>query len=131
MTIAAVKIAQKEARMGDAEYRSLLKRLTGKTSSTQLDDAELAIVYGALKNAGKPLIHKPTTGKIWALWYNELAPYLPERERNGAYLLGIVNRVTGANLVSVAGFDLLDAKEAHVAIETLKAKANELNPCPF
>lgn len=57
--IAKIKIAQKQLGLDDGAYRDILKRITGKDSSTKLDEKQLEAVINELKGYG----FKPTMPK--------------------------------------------------------------------
>jgi len=61
--IAKVKIAVKDLRIADDDYRAMLFRLTGKTSSTDCTDAQLGLLLDELKAKG----WKPKAGPKAAL----------------------------------------------------------------
>lgn len=50
--IAKIKIAVKELQIADEDYRLMLHRLTGQTSSTRCTDAQLGLVLDELKLKG-------------------------------------------------------------------------------
>ncbi len=73
---AQIQIARKELKLVDDDYRSLLKRVTGHMSSTQLNAADRSKVILELRRLGwqggsKPqrkASEKPYVRKIFALW---------------------------------------------------------------
>lgn len=123
MQISAIKIEQKKRGISDEDYRALLARETGKTSSTQLTDEERKRVYVAMtrpmQRPAATTSKTPAEAKIWALWY-QLKPFLCEEERNFNYLMGFVRRVTGNN--TVAKLCYLSSKEEYLTIEALKQR---------
>jgi phage gp16-like protein len=86
--VVKVQIARKDLRLADEDYRSILERLTGKTSSAACSDAELGrvldefkakgwtpkVVAGGRASANKPRNQKarpadhPSAKKARALW---------------------------------------------------------------
>lgn len=129
MQISAIKIEQRNRGISDELYRSLLMRVTGKSSSKDLSDDERKRVYVEMTRGGsKPVEAAPkaaTASKIWALWY-DLKGYLPERERTVSYLLGFVRRASGNEQIKdAAGLSLLSPKEAYRTIEALKSRLEQ------
>lgn len=132
MNIAAVKIAQKRAGLPDPEYRALLRRVAGVTSSKELDEARYKRVLAELyriadQNAAAATSRdkKPVERKIWALWY-ELRGHLPAPERSVDYLLGFIRRAAHRDdLRKPDDLALLTNAEAHRAIEALNHRVNQ------
>lgn len=117
----AIKILQKQAGLGDAQYRALLHRVAGVSSSKDLDDKGAKAVQAALRRLSRPVAKAPTEGKIWALWY-DVRQYLPEAERKSAYLFGFAGRAIGRE---VGDFSDLEVKERMKIIEALKGRLAE------
>ena len=148
MNLAAIHIRAKEAGLDDAAYRDLLLRVAGVRSAKELDeDQYLAVMreIWALINAQNsrrraPRKKSPAESKIWAIWYQELCPYLEPRCRNVRYLAGIIEHRIGRNILSDGQLltSLLDRGELHQAIEALKKAADQRQkpprrlrqPCP-
>jgi len=127
MSIAAIKIAQKQLGLSDAEYRAILRDVAGVSSATQLDaDGDRAVMRRLYtirdeRAAATPTRAKtPTEAKIWKLWY-EIKGYLPDPERTVDYLCGIIRRASG-NVSIKQGDDIatLTKQEAYHTIEALK-----------
>lgn len=116
--IATIKILQKQAGLGDSQYRALLSRVAGVTSSKDLDAKGAKAVMAALRRMAPAAPKAPTEGKIWALWY-DIRQYLPEPERKAAYLFGIAGRVLGRE---VGEFSSLAVKDRMKIIEALKSR---------
>lgn len=119
-SIAAIKIAQKEAGLDDPTYRALLHRLTGVTSATMLNPQQRKKVFAEIRKR----IHvekTPAEKKLWALWY-DLKKYLPEEEHKVRYLIGFINRLTDREINKVS--DLTPAERVK-AIEALKLRIVE------
>ena len=134
MSIAAIKIAQKQAKLADPEYRALLRRVAGVSSAKDLDEqgarrvlAELhhIIADNARIDGSKPaavIERTPAEKKLWAIWY-ELEKLLPASMRNADYLLGIVRRASGVHdLVSLYRLQDLTPLQMYKTIEALKQR---------
>jgi len=127
MSIAAIKIAQKELGLSDAEYRAILRDAAGVASATQLDaDGDRAVMRRLYairdeRSAATPNRAKtPTEAKIWAIWY-DIKGYLPEPERTVDYLLGIIRRASGnISIKTVEDIAALTPQQAYHTIEALK-----------
>lgn len=131
MSIAAIKIAQKEAGMSDELYRDLLFRLTGRRSSKELNETQQRLVLDELRSRASGRVKTPAEAKIWALWYS-FKPLLPIQQQRTAYLVGIVRKVACRESIQTADdFATLTPQEAYKAIEALKTKAGQVNPPPF
>lgn len=127
MSIAAIKILQKQLGLSDVEYRAILRDVAGVDSATQLDqDGDRTVMrklYSIL-DARRPVEtarpKTPTEAKIWALWY-DIKGYLSEPERTVDYLLGIIRRASGNPTIkeadAIAG---LSKVQAYHTIEALK-----------
>ena len=96
-------------------------------SSAQLDDQSADSLVRRISSLGA----SPTVAKLWALWYNEIKPYLPEQEQNTFYFVGIVRKASGTNISCPNDFRRLTAKQIYKAIEALKIKADEFSQVPF
>lgn len=127
MSIAAIKIAQKQLGLSDDEYRAILHDVAGVSSATQLDaDGDRAVMRRlyAIRDeraAATPTRAKtPTEAKIWKLWY-EIKGYLPEPEQTVDYLFGFIRRASG-NVSIKQGDDIADLtkQQAYHTIEALK-----------
>jgi len=126
-TVAAIKIAQKEAGLDDSEYRKILYRVAGVGSCTLLDAAQSRQVLSEIrKKIRKPAQDKsPAERKIWALWY-DLRRSLPEVERSSEYLIGFAIKANGGHeQCSVTRLDQLSARQAQRLIEALKRRIAE------
>lgn len=115
--VARVHCARKELALTEDSYRDLLRRVTGKTSCSALDPAQLRAVLVEFERLGlKPrprLSGKAHVRKIFALWA-ALKPHLenPSREALRAFVL----RQTG-----VADPEWLSPAQANQVTEGLKA----------
>ena len=127
--LAAIHIAKKSAGVLDDEYRFILSQY-GVKSSRDLSDQEAADLIRDL-NDRRQIIGGPAVGKLWAIWYNDVKPFLPEPQQTAAYLVGIVKKVSGAKISRAAEFKYLTNQELYKSIEALKRKADELSPVPF
>lgn len=129
MSIAAIKILQKELRLDDGTYRAILFRVAGVTSATQLsaegDRAVMRELYSIRDDRAADLQSRPKTpteSKIWAIWY-DIKGYLPDQERTAAYLLGIIRRASGNPVVTTTDdIALLTPRQAYRTIEALKLR---------
>jgi phage gp16-like protein len=115
--LAKIHIAKKELGLDDDTYRSVLMRVTGKTSSAKMSFAQMDEVLAEFKALGwKPTRRKPAANKyqrkIYALWkdgykmgdFHSPTPH------------GFVRRMTGKDRA-----DFLSVDEAIKVIEAIKA----------
>lgn len=127
MMIAKIQIAKKQLGFDDGDYRAVLERITGKTSTTVMTEAELGLVLDEFARLGwKPAPGKgkssrradhPAAKKARALWIS-------------LGLLGAIRNSSEAALESFAkrqlkGVRLQWADQQHVykLIEALKSMA--------
>lgn len=114
--------------MSDADYRALLQREAGVSSSRDLtpegDKAVMAVLRSMERGPHQTGAKSPAEAKIWALWY-AIKPYLPEAERTVQYLLGIVSRVIGYRIPAAGFLSRLDGQEKYKVIEALKARLKQ------
>lgn len=73
--LAKVQIARRQLALSDDDYRAILARVTGKTSSKGLPDGALEAVLGEFRRLGwqpkegmRSGFGKPHVRKIYALW---------------------------------------------------------------
>ena len=121
--VAKIKIDHKQLGMDDASYRSMMPRVTGKRSATELTVTEQHQVLAELVRLGfrpKP-VHKgktysrPTSRKLVMLW-QDLYQTGHVSNRSNAALCQWVSRQTGKGSP-----DWLEPAEAARLIEALKA----------
>ena len=128
MSIKAIHTIKGKLGMSDADYRALLMREAGVSSSRDLTPEGDKAVMAALRTLESGPRHIGATtraeAKIWALWY-AIKPYLPEAERTVPYLLGIIGRVIGYKIRSAGYLPHLDPKEKFKVIEALKARLKQ------
>jgi hypothetical protein len=123
--IAKIHIAKKELAMADDSYRAMLMRVTGKSSSTHCDIAQLDAVLAEFRRLGfagnktkpasphhRPLSEKAYVRMIFGLW-KDLKPFL----NDGSYkaLCKFVNRQT-----HIEKPEWLPPEDAAAVIEALK-----------
>ena len=135
MSIKAIHTLKGKLGLSDADYRALLMRQAGVSSSKDLSPEGDRAVMAALRDlesaSGTTAAKTRADAKIWALWY-ALKPYLPEPERSIAYLLGIVSRAAGVRIGSTARLPHLSPREKYNIIEALKSRLNhERSSVPF
>lgn len=132
MKIAAIQIQRKKLGLTEERYRALLARIGGVASSRQLTDKAARRVYQALIELATARTRQARY--VWVLW-EQLQPYLPSAERNGAYLAGLIRRSTGAAVGDLSELDGLDPGHLHKAIEALKqrlaAEQEKMSDVPF
>lgn len=134
MSVAAIKIAQKQAHLADPEYRALLRRVGGVSSAKELDEQTgrrvLAELYRIINDNARidnstpaaVIERTPAEKKLWKLWY-ELEKLLPNTMRNPDYFLGMVRRASGVpTLVSLMRLKDLTPYQMHKTIEALKQR---------
>ena len=138
--IVKVQIARKELALHEDDYRALLHRITGKSSSAACTDFELEAILTEMKRLGwKPKVNgaKVNGAKVNGAKTNSAVAKVKSEKRHvrlvfaiwgelgraGALdnpsrqaLLAFVNRQTG-----VSHPDWLTAKQANVVTEALKA----------
>jgi hypothetical protein len=123
--LAKIHIAQKQLALAEDDYRALLMRVTGKTSSRDCNEAELGRVISALVQLGFKASSKgaPDGRKspranvrlIFGLWAELGAKKLIENATRPA-LFAFVQRMT-----QVSHPDWLDNRQASMVVEALKA----------
>nr|WP_298796068.1 regulatory protein GemA [uncultured Acetobacter sp.] len=110
-------VGRKQLGLEDADYRALLQRVTGKTSSTQCSEGELDLILKEMKRVGFKTSRpsgKPWVRKVYALW-DEMGPLLRSagtREALRAYVM---------RMTRVSAPEFLDEPAARKVIEGLKA----------
>ncbi len=125
--LAQVHIARKELALDDDTYRAVLKRVTGRSSARDIDDAGLRAVLAEFRRHGwqprrrrgrginwRPASPYPHVRKVWAVW-GELKRRGIWRDPRRNSLARFVRRMTG-----VDDPDWLTAPQAHDVIEALK-----------
>ena len=128
MSIKAIHTLKGKLGLSDADYRALLMREAGVSSSKDLtpdgDKAVMAALRAIEQGQHQTGVKSPAEAKIWALWY-AIKPYLPEAERTVQYLLGVIGRVIGYKIRSVGYLSRLDGQEKYKVIEALKARLKQ------
>ena len=145
--LAKIHIAKKELGLDDGTYRTILERITGKSSSSGLPDSQLDAVLTEFKRLGwKPkaatataktdagkntrrrISDKPHVRKVFAIWDDLCSQGIPViANRTG--LLAFVARMTKTESRpgGIADPEWLSAEEANKVVEGLKAwRAREL-----
>ena len=130
--LAKIHMAKKQLAMEDESYRALLRRITGKDTSSAMQIVELDAVLTEFKRLGfsgerrgfkrpyrKPSPH-PHVRKVYALW-GALAPYL--RDGSAQALRAFVQRQTKDEMTpdGVASPEFLGPEQANKVTEGLKA----------
>ena len=128
MSIKAIHTLKGKLGMTDADYRALLMREAGVSSSRDLtpegDKAVMAALRAMERGPRQTAARSGQERKIWALWY-AIKPYLPEAERTIPYLLGIIKRRIGYRIPSADYLSRLDGREKNQIIEALKARLKQ------
>lgn len=128
MSIKAIHTLKGKLGMSDADYRALLMREAGVSSSRDLtpegDKAVMAALRAMERGPQQTGAKSRAEAKIWALWY-AIKPYLPEAERTVPYLLGIIARVIGYRIPSAGHLSRLSGQEKNQIIEALKARLKQ------
>lgn len=135
MSIRAIHTIKSKLHMSDADYRALLMRQAGVSSSKDLSPEGDRAVMAALRDlesaSGSTAAKTPADAKIWALWY-AVKPFLPVQEQTVGYLLGIVSRAVGVRIGSTARLPHLSPREKYKIIEALKSRLDhERSSVPF
>ena len=121
---AQIQIGRKQLKMEDDDYRALLERATGRSSSADLTDDQRRAVIDAMQALGftpkagkrfRPASVKPHVRLIWALW-GDLKRRGIWRSPHRSSLLAFVHDRTG-----VSDPEWLDRDQAQPVIEALKA----------
>ena len=131
MSVKAIHTIKSKLRMSDADYRAMLFRVAGVTSSKLLTAEQDAAVIRELKRletAEGNTTKTPQEAKIWALWLGSdenpgLSRYLPEEKRRASYLAGMLGGF--GKVVWFNGrlrFNQFTADQARRAINALKAR---------
>lgn len=128
MSIKSIHTLKTKLRLSDADYRALLQREAGVSSSRDLtaegDKSVMTALRSMERGSQQTGAKSPAEAKIWALWY-AIKPYLPEAERTVQYLLGIVSRVIGYRIPAAGFLSRLDGQEKYKVIEALKARLKQ------
>ncbi len=128
MSIKAIHTIKTKLHLSDADYRALLIREAGVSSSRDLTPEGDKAVMAALRTLESGPRHigarSRAEAKIWALWY-AIKPYLPEPERTVPYLLGICGRVVGYRIPGTDTLPRLSGQEKYKIIEALKSRLKQ------
>ena len=125
MSVAAIKIMQKELNLSDSGYRELLHNVTGFRSAKLLDEKQCKAVLARMYQLKRECEKQPKTpaeAKAWSLWF-ELKDYLRSDQQSIKYFAGFVSHIKPVNLngshLSLKNFN---KAELHKLIEALKAR---------
>lgn len=121
--LAAIHVAKKQLGLDDESYRAVLKRVTGKSSSAEMDEAERQRVVEEMRRLGftkkKPAKSGrpagPYAAKLQALWIAGWNLGIV-RDRRDAALTAFVKRQTGLDHTRFLRYP----EDASKAIEALK-----------
>ena len=126
--LAKIHIAAKALGLDDATYRQILERLTGKSSSRDLKDHQLAAVLAEFqrlgwtppKGSGGAATSRKASGKahvrkVFAIWSDMCKGGIPETPTRAA-LLAFVKRMTGLD-----DPEWMTVTQANTVTEALKA----------
>lgn len=121
MNPVAIQIMRRQLGLTDARYRSVLRNAGGVSSSKELTDAGARKVYQEMCRMAQA--STPAARYVWVLW-NSLQPFLPAKERNGAYLVGFIRKCvpTAAGISDLSQLSTLSPAELHKTIESLKRR---------
>lgn len=145
MSIAAIHTIKSKLRMSDRDYRALLMRVAGVTSSKQLtaegDKAVVRALRAMERDAWATAPKSRPEAKIWALWLGNddrpgLIRYLPAEKRNAQYLAGILKNFGPVEwhggILSFAKFKPAQIRKAIEALKTrLDQEQDKLSDVPF
>tara|TARA_R110002020_G_scaffold10801_22_gene41074 strand:+ start:4052 stop:4633 length:582 start_codon:yes stop_codon:yes gene_type:complete len=115
----AIHAMKRELGLDDGSYRSLLKRVTGKTSLRDMSPDELGLVAGTLRDQGagrQSRLGGPYGAKLQALWISGWQLGVVHNRANAA-LLAFIKAQTGIEHTRF----LRDPKDARKAVEALKS----------
>lgn len=131
--IGKLHVAKAQLGLDDDTYRGVLKRVTGKESSSQCSITELENVKAEFVNLGwkpakkahpragnRPLADGDTAAKLRALWISGYHLGVV-KDPTEAALAAFVKRVTGGRKSGVDALQWLTDADARKAIEGLKA----------
>ena len=125
MSIAAIKIMQKQLNLSDRNYRDLLYNVTGFRSAKSLDEMQQRAVLAAMYQLKRDREKQPKTpaeAKAWSLWF-ELKDYLGSDQQSIKYFAGFVSHIKQVNLTgSHLSLKTLTPRELHKLIEALKSR---------
>lgn len=123
-----LQVARKQMALTDEQYRDILERVTGRTSSKALDARQLDAVLADLRRLGwkaKPgrkraPSSKPQVRMIYAVWA-DLAPFVARHDEDA--LRAFVRRQTKSPATpdGVDAPEFLDPAQANRVLEGLKA----------
>lgn len=116
MLIGRVHAARRRLGLDDAAYREMLHRITGKSSSAELNLSELQAVLDVIGPRGRSQALHPHGKKVQALWLSGWNLGLV-RDRSEAAMRSFIKRQTGIDHHRW----LIDARDATRVIEGLKA----------
>ena len=145
MSIAAIHTIKSKLRMSDRDYRALLMRVAGVTSSKQLtaegDKAVVRALRAMERDAYATAPKSRSEAKIWALWLGNddlpgLIRYLPAEKRNTQYLAGILKNFGPVEwhggILSFAKFKSAQIRKAIEALKNrLDQEQDKLSDVPF
>ena len=118
--LASIHVAKKQLGLDEDTYRSLLQRVTGKTSAGAMSEGERGRVLDEMRRHGfkpaKKAVEGPFAAKLQALWIAAWNLGIV-RDRTDAALLEFVSRQTS---ISHTRF-LIDAEDAAKVVDALKA----------
>lgn len=122
--IAKLHIAKAQLKLDDECYRDILRRMTGKESSSACALSELDLLLTEMKRLGFSDRHQPASSKayvrmIYGLWA-DLKPHLSDSSRTA--LRSFVRRQTATddNPKGVSAPEFLSQEEGNLVIEGLK-----------
>lgn len=128
--LAMVHCAKKDLGLDDDVYRTVLERVTGRTSAAELDDRDLSRVVDAFRRQGwQPKAgsrgkrsEKPYVRFMWALWNQLVAAKVVRARAPRQALRAFIERLTG-----VTDPEWLTPEQGRVVIEALKAWQARVN----
>ena len=120
MNPVAIQIMRRQLGLNDARYRDILLRTSGVSSSKELTDAGARKVYKEMCRMAQA--STPSARYVWVLW-TQLQPFLPAKERNGAYLAGWIRRCAPmSDLADLSDLSRQTPATLHKVIESLKVR---------
>lgn len=120
MNPVAIQIMRRQLGLSTARYRELLTRIGGVSSSKELTDAAAKKVYKEMFRMAQA--STPSARYVWVLW-TQLQPFLPAKERNGAYLTGWIRRCAPmSDLADLSDLSRQTPATLYKVIESLKIR---------
>lgn len=117
--LAQIHIARADLHLDDGEYRQILRDVTGKASSAELDAAGRARLIAHFKRCGWAPKHKPFTQVEKIEWF--WSQLTKAGALNDPTPAGLLAFVASTRKLTVSHLKFLPVRDASAVIEALKA----------